>query len=419
MIAIEEHWTSAAISDALDRLPEGARDESVAFNTMGDNQARLEDIGRSRIEAMDAAGIDLSILSVVTPATQALPAPEAVTLAREANDEATEAVRAHPDRFRAFRPCRPAIRRPRPRTRTVRHPAGPRRRDDPRTDGQSPAGRYRLRRPVRDCGPPAPADLHPSADPVERSSRGHVLGARADDRPRARRFGWGWHIDAALSALRLIVSGTFDFTTSDRVLFSTDYPVHRPDAGRGGAVLRGRPRPPGPLRDTASGNAEALSGSPVRRAGVASGLGRTPVAHGHRVVGCRCPRTPGNVPTSSSALMRAADKAAVSARRAACCAGQRRGGAGRWNCVPRRGPRNRWFGAGTTEAERRELSERRVVDIVRAEAAERPTAPAHADRAARLRKASCRPPPGCWTRRSPDRKRTGPTLPWAPFRPHP
>ena len=102
IIAIEEHWTSAAISDALDRLPEGARDESVAFNTMGDNQARLEDIGRSRIEAMDAAGIDLSILSVVTPATQALPAPEAVTLAREANDEATEAVRAHPDRFRAF-----------------------------------------------------------------------------------------------------------------------------------------------------------------------------------------------------------------------------------------------------------------------------------------------------------------------------
>ncbi|MER5527551.1 hypothetical protein ABT075_23650 [Streptomyces sp. NPDC002677] len=48
-------------------------------------------------------------------------------------------------------------------------------------------------------------------------------------------------------------------------------------------------------------------------------------------------------------------------------------------------------GAGATEAARRELSERRVVDVVRAEAAERLevaaqlTAPAHADRAARLR----------------------------------
>jgi len=74
IIAIEEHWNSASIRDALDRLPGGARDESTAFNAMGDNQARLEDIGRGRIETMDAAGIDVSILSVVTPATQALPA---------------------------------------------------------------------------------------------------------------------------------------------------------------------------------------------------------------------------------------------------------------------------------------------------------------------------------------------------------
>ncbi|WP_371797441.1 hypothetical protein [Streptomyces sp. NBC_01718] len=48
-------------------------------------------------------------------------------------------------------------------------------------------------------------------------------------------------------------------------------------------------------------------------------------------------------------------------------------------------------GVGTTEAARRELSERSVVDVVRAEASERLkvaaqlTAPSHADRAARLR----------------------------------
>jgi hypothetical protein len=69
---------------------------------MGDNQARLEDTGQGRVEAMDAAGIDVSILSVVTPATQALPAREGIPLARDANDEATSAVRAHPDSFRAF-----------------------------------------------------------------------------------------------------------------------------------------------------------------------------------------------------------------------------------------------------------------------------------------------------------------------------
>src|ERR1700683_5302610 len=102
IIAIEEHWNSAGIRAALDRLPDGARDESVAFNAMGDNQARLEDIGQGRVEAMDAAGIDVSILSVVTPATQALPGREAMALARDANDEATDAIRAHPDRFRAL-----------------------------------------------------------------------------------------------------------------------------------------------------------------------------------------------------------------------------------------------------------------------------------------------------------------------------
>ena len=48
-------------------------------------------------------------------------------------------------------------------------------------------------------------------------------------------------------------------------------------------------------------------------------------------------------------------------------------------------------GVGVTEAARRELSERGVVDVVRAEAAERLelaaqlNAPAHSDRAARLR----------------------------------
>jgi hypothetical protein len=76
IIAIEEHWNNATIRHALDRLPDGTRDESVAFNTMGDNQARLEDTGQGRVEATDAAGIDVSILSVVTPATQALPAAD-------------------------------------------------------------------------------------------------------------------------------------------------------------------------------------------------------------------------------------------------------------------------------------------------------------------------------------------------------
>ncbi|MFE9453898.1 hypothetical protein [Streptomyces sp. NPDC006739] len=90
--------------------------------------------------------------------------------------------------------------------------------------------------------------------------------------------------------------------------------------------------------------------------------------------------------------MRARDKAAVSALRATLAAldnaeavpldeAALRGSALEQSPV----------GVGVTEAARRELSERRVAEVVRAEADERLevaaglTAPAHADRAARLR----------------------------------
>lgn len=90
--------------------------------------------------------------------------------------------------------------------------------------------------------------------------------------------------------------------------------------------------------------------------------------------------------------MRARDKAAVNALRATLAALDNA------EAVPvdEAGPRasameHSPVGVGATEAARRELSERGVLDVVRAEAAERLevaaqlTAPAHADRAAQLR----------------------------------
>jgi predicted TIM-barrel fold metal-dependent hydrolase len=294
IIAIEEHWNSVSIRDALDRLPAGARDESVAFNTMGDNQARLEDLGQGRIEAMDAAGIDVSILSVVTPATQALPAREAVALAQDANDEAADAVRAHPERLRAFAtlptsdPQAAAAELHRCATELghvgamVHGRTGAGALDDPAYDDLF-ATAARLQQPIF-VHPQIPSDELRDA-----ANRGLVplldLGLAT--------FGWGWHVATGLAALRLILRGTFDrhpdlqlvlghwgemllfwmdradslsgiakhlerrvsdyiktnihitssgmlqerllrhtldFTSADRVLFSTDYPFHRPDA---------------------------------------------------------------------------------------------------------------------------------------------------------------------------------------------
>jgi predicted TIM-barrel fold metal-dependent hydrolase len=323
IIAIEEHWNSASIRDALERLPAGARDESVAFNAMGDNQARLEDIGQGRLEAMDAAGIDVSILSVVTPATQPLPAREAVALARAANDEAASAVRAHPARLRAFAtvptsdPQAAAAELERCATQLghvgamVHGRTGTRPLDDPAYDDLF-ATAARLRQPIF-IHPQIPSNQlrdvsYRGLDPLV------DLGLAT--------FGWGWHMEAGLSALRLILRGTFDrhpdlqlvlghwgemllfwtdrvdslsgvakhlerrvseyiranihitssgmlqerllrhtldFTGADRVLFSTDYPFHRPDATAVEQFFEAVPDPAERTR-IASGNAEVLFG---------------------------------------------------------------------------------------------------------------------------------------------------------------
>ncbi|UXX97500.1 hypothetical protein N7U49_03005 [Streptomyces sp. AD2-2] len=90
--------------------------------------------------------------------------------------------------------------------------------------------------------------------------------------------------------------------------------------------------------------------------------------------------------------MRARDKAAVSALRTALAALDNAEAVSLEEFEPRgtaleQSP----MGAGATDVARRELSEHRVVEMVRAEAAERLdaaarlTAPAHAHRAARLR----------------------------------
>ena len=320
IIAIEEHWNSVNIRDALDRLQDGARDESVAFNTIGDNQARLEDIGQGRVEAMDAAGIDISILSVVTPATQALPVREAVALAREANDEAADAVRAHPARFRALAtlptsdPQAAAAELERCATRLghvgamIHGRTGTRTLDDPAYDDLF-ATAARLHQPIF---------IHPQIPSNElRDAAYRGLDPLID--LGLATFGWGWHMDTGLAVLRLILRGTFDrhpglqvvlghwgemllfwmdradslsgiahlerkvsdyvtanihvtssgmlqerllrhtldFTSADRVLFSTDYPFHQPDAPAVERFLDAVPDP-ADRRKIASGNAEAL-----------------------------------------------------------------------------------------------------------------------------------------------------------------
>ncbi len=271
IIAIEEHWNSVGIRDALDRLADGARDESVAFNTMGDNQIRLEDIGQRRIEAMDAAGIDVSILSVVTPATQALPAREAVALARDANDEATDAVRAHPARFRAFAtlptsdPQAAAAELERCATRLGHAGAmahgrsGSRPLDDPAYDDLF-ATAARLHQPIF---------IHPQIPSNElRDAAYRGLDPLVD--LGLPTFGWGWHMDTGLSALPAAVRQTAAemITAGVRPPEAWISAKHRPAMARVTSAAPRRSRRPARVGSRDSGsfmNAATMTNAPSGR----------------------------------------------------------------------------------------------------------------------------------------------------------
>jgi len=63
---------------------------------------KLLDIDAGRIAAMDAAGVDMAILSLTSPGVEQLEPTAATKLAREANDELARAVAKHPGRLLGY-----------------------------------------------------------------------------------------------------------------------------------------------------------------------------------------------------------------------------------------------------------------------------------------------------------------------------
>ncbi|MER0449868.1 amidohydrolase family protein [Streptomyces sp. Edi4] len=208
LIAIEEHWMLPELTSALKAVPRP--DESLAFNEHGDTLQRLEDLGAGRIAAMDAQGIDLAVLALTPPGTHSLPPERAVDLSRLANDTATEAVHAHPARFRSLSSLPMS---------SPRHVAA----ELERAAAQGHVGAMVYGRsgdlllddPVYDdffataAALGQPVFIHPQvpSDPLRDATyRGFDpltdLGLAT--------FGWGWHLEAATAALRLILRGTFD-----------------------------------------------------------------------------------------------------------------------------------------------------------------------------------------------------------------
>ncbi|MFH1833693.1 MAG: amidohydrolase family protein, partial [bacterium] len=63
---------------------------------------RLLDLDEMRIQAMDAAGIDVAVLSHTAPAMEQLEAKQATRIAKDSNDRLAEAIDRHPKRYLGF-----------------------------------------------------------------------------------------------------------------------------------------------------------------------------------------------------------------------------------------------------------------------------------------------------------------------------
>ncbi len=99
-ITLEEHYGSPSFMNGPGR---GLAEHAKNFTGPRANLlAQLCDVGDKRVSEMDAAGIDVQVLSLNSPGVEQLEADFAIKIARESNDFIGQAIKLHPTRFAGF-----------------------------------------------------------------------------------------------------------------------------------------------------------------------------------------------------------------------------------------------------------------------------------------------------------------------------
>ncbi|MGV9387461.1 amidohydrolase family protein [Nonomuraea sp. NPDC003707] len=205
IIAIEEHFSHPALQhpEALAKLREHPQLTRI--------QEKLEDVGTGRLADMDAAGIDVQVLSHTVPGAEAQERAQALPATQAANDALADVVAAYPDRFAGFAAL------------PMRNPEAAAAELERAVDMLGFRGAL-INGTVGDCfldqaefapvleraeGLQVPIYLHPSFPP-EPVAKIYYRGLDPVMANLLATAGWGWHAETALHVLRLIVSGTLD-----------------------------------------------------------------------------------------------------------------------------------------------------------------------------------------------------------------
>ncbi len=207
-ITLEEAYATKAFMDGpgRDLREQMAR---IGYSKLTD---QLCDIGEGRIAEMDAAGIDLQVISLTSPGTEQLEIKEAVALAHEANDAVADAVRLHSDRlagFAALPTAAPDIAADELERMVREHGF----------KGALINGHIRGRYlddeffwPILERAEAldVPIYLHPTPPPLPVINASYTGNYPQQVTSLLAAAGWGWHIKTATHILRVVLSGAFD-----------------------------------------------------------------------------------------------------------------------------------------------------------------------------------------------------------------
>lgn len=200
IITLEEHFAFPGFMDRFGRQ---------SFHNKGE---QLCDLNERRIAEMDAAGIDMQVLSLTSPGTEALAAEEAVKIASSANEFLAAAIERHPSRFAglaALPTAAPDLAAGELERMVCQH-------------GFKGAvinghiqGRYlddQFFWPIMERAEAlqVPLYLHPAPPPQPVIDAYYTGNFPAEVTRMLSTAGWGWHIETAVHILRLILSGVFD-----------------------------------------------------------------------------------------------------------------------------------------------------------------------------------------------------------------